>query len=207
MNVLPLIKEFCPNKIPFTPTTCLGGGADGETFLIKEDKSKVIKLCVLYDHSEEVNIFDYYSNISSILNQLMTTLPRTYVHVYKHDYLGSFVQRSRFSSKEFILYYYVMEKLLPLSLDEDKLFYSILSHEDKNIVKNYSMDKIKNLVGGLSSGLDFDAGKVIFFCENLKNSPISHLDMDSRNIMKDATGYFKLVDLDRLKENDKKIYG
>jgi thiamine kinase-like enzyme len=90
-----------------------------------------------------------------------------------------------------------MEKLNKISEDEKKVFHSIMSHEDQNLHKNFSMSKIKNMLQGLSMGLDFDASKIIIFCENLRSTVIHHNDIHPRNIMKDNFGNFKLIDFDR----------
>jgi hypothetical protein len=49
----------------------------------------------------------------------------------------------------------------------------------------------------MSRGLDFDADKVTLFCQNLHQAHVLHDDIHVRNIMKDATGHYRLVDLDR----------
>ena len=62
------------------------------------------------------------------------------------------------------------------------------------------------MLSGLSSGLDFDEEKVIFFVNNFKKSPIIHNDVHVRNIMKDCDGNFKMIDFDRAElkmENNK----
>jgi thiamine kinase-like enzyme len=92
-----------------------------------------------------------------------------------------------------------MEKLFKISEDERKIFHTILSHEDRNIVKNYPLDKVKKMLTGMSYSLDFDYNKVIFFYQNLRDCPLQHLDLHVRNIMKDIDGNFKMIDFDRMK--------
>ena len=72
---------------------------------------------------------------------------------------------SLFSNKLFILHYYIMEKLYTISEDEYKVFHTILSHEDREIKKNWSRKKIEETIKGLSLGLDFDKDKVLSFCD------------------------------------------
>jgi hypothetical protein len=91
-----------------------------------------------------------------------------------------------------------MEKLLSLSEDEQKVFHTLLSHEDRNLVKNYSPAERQVILQNLRRGLDFDEGRVSLFVDKLNNSPVQHLDIHTRNIMKDANGNFKMIDLDRL---------
>jgi len=54
------------------------------------------------------------------------------------------------------------------------------------------------MLQGMSRGLDFDAEKVTLFCNNIRTAPVSHLDIHVRNIMKNDTGDYKLIDLDRI---------
>lgn len=205
MMVLSLCQKFCPDKIPVIPTVRLGAGSDGEVFDIEATPDKVIKLGVRFDlgiEDEEMQdwFLYYYKDLLPVLKFLSTHHDPAYVRVYAYAHLGSY-QRDFLSApngkQNLVLYYYIMEKLLPLSEDEKRVFHTILSHEDNNKVKDLSIDKIKKNLQGLSCGLDFDAEKVILFCENLRSSPVKHLDMHSRNIMKDTFGSFMLIDMDR----------
>lgn len=200
MMVLSLCRKLCADKIPVVPTNRLGDGSDGEVFEIENSPDKVIKFCVAYERFKVDLTKHYRKDIIPILNHLIDNPIAAYARVYAHEYMGIY-QRDFLSSpngkQQFILYYYIMERLNKISEDENKVFHSILSHEDKRIAKNYPLPKIKKMLQGLSCGLDFDAEKVILFCENLKSSPVEHLDIHSRNIMKDTNGNFKLIDFDR----------
>lgn len=201
MLVLKLCKQNCPDLIPVTITDKLGDGADGEVFNFAEDKNKVIKLSVLHEE-QHVNIENDYKYIDDTLHYLMNNPSAAYARVYDHKYL---TESSRIvfgnQKRKYILYYYVMEKLQKISEDENKVLHSILSHEDRGGEKNISIEKIKKMLEGLARGLDFSQEKVIFFVENLRKSPVHHLDIHVRNIMKDSKGYFKLIDFDRSELN------
>lgn len=207
MFVLSLCNQICPDKIPVKLGERLGEGADGEVFAITDDPSKVLKLGILYE-SHNGGLLKPYQQIQNVLDYLSNKQPDAYAHVYKHGYLGTFTRKAdhwRTGQQHFIIYYYVMEKLEKITEDERKLFHSILSHEDRGIRKNYSPEKIREMLDGMGRGLDFDAEKVMLFCNNIKSAPISHLDIHVRNIMKDGAGVFKLIDLDRIeleKDND-----
>jgi thiamine kinase-like enzyme len=90
-----------------------------------------------------------------------------------------------------------MEKLQKITEDEGRVFHSILSHEDSGKIKDFSNEKIQELLFGMRA-LDFDAEQVTLFCNNIKTPHLSHLDIHTRNIMKDDKGNFKLIDLDRV---------
>jgi len=198
MLVLKLCQQLCPEKIPVTASTRLGDGADGEVFDISDDPDKVVKFCVLYD-TGSIGYKNTYKYITKVLDYLVSNPCSTYAEVYSHWYLGEYSRPIAWAKKEqkYILYCYTMEKLYKISEDEKKVFHTIVSHEDRGIKKNFSSNKIKEILNGLSKGLDFDAERVIFFYDNFKNSPVTHLDIHVRNIMKDSAGNFKLIDFDR----------
>jgi serine/threonine protein kinase len=198
MLVLKLCERLCPDKIPVVPTTKLGDGADGEVFDIEGHPDKVIKFCVLYDTGNRP-IKKTFKQIDGLLDYLTENPASAYARVHSHGYLGEYSRPISWSKngQAFILYYYVMEKLQKITEDERKVFHSIVSHEDRGIKKNFSSDKIKEMLTGMAYGLDFDVERVMFFYDNFKNTPVSHLDIHVRNIMKDSGGNFKLVDFDR----------
>lgn len=196
MLVFNFCQKFCPEKLDFELSNRLGEGADGEVFELKGITDKVIKFSVLYESSDEDN---KYEQICRTLDFLKIHKPDSYARVYEHKMLGKYTPPFIGSNQvqKRTLYYYVMEKLLKISEDEKRVFHSILSHEDKNLNKNYSINKIKKMLTGMSMGLDFDEKKVILFVESLKTSKVCHNDLHNRNIMKDFNGNFKLIDFDR----------
>jgi serine/threonine protein kinase len=198
MFVLSLCRQLCPDKLPVQPEERLGDGADGEVLTIEGQPDRVIKLGIIYEHpARELKV---YKQIQRVLDYAMTTQPAAFVRVYEHGYLGTYSRKVvewRKDKQEFLIYYYIMEKLNKLNEDEKKVFHSIVSHEDRGIDKNYSLEKINDMLQGMSRGLDFDADKVTLFCQNLHQAHVLHDDIHVRNIMKDATGHYRLVDLDR----------
>lgn len=201
MFVLSLCNQLCPDKLPVQPDLRLGEGADGEVLTIIGSKDKVLKLGVLYEHVD-YKLKKRFNQIERVLKRMITYPTQSYVRVYEYGYLGTFSRKNvswNNGTQEFILYYYTMEKLEKITDDERRVFHSILSHEDRGIEKNFSTDKIKEMLEGMSRGLDFDAEKIILFCNNIRNATILHLDIHVRNIMKDENGNFKLIDLDRVK--------
>lgn len=206
MQALKLInKNSC--ILPYSLGSEIGfGGADGQCFEIINQPNLVIKLSVLYEEYLS-SITNQYKVIENNINYLISNPIVGYVRVYTHEYLGSYKRffcAAHNNEQEYILYYYVMEKLNKISEDEKKVFHTILSHEDSNIIKDLSYQKINKTLSELSRGLDFDYEKILYFCDNIKKSPIQHLDMHSRNVMKDELGNFKLIDLERLEFKDGK---
>ena len=200
MMALSLCQKFCPDLIPLSFNERLGDGADGEVFSIQNDLNKVIKFCVLYDYSTvefPESIESVYQCTSQVLQYLIDNQPDAYARVYSHEYLTRGVRKVIGDEQEFILHYYVMEKLQEISDDERKVFHSILSHEDRGMVKNFSDETLKEMLTGMHRGLDFNLESIIFFYNNFRKTPIHHLDIHVRNIMKDSQGNFKLIDFDR----------
>lgn len=190
---LSLCQKLCPEKLSFKLGKRLGEGSDGEVFNIINDPNKVIKLCMFYPLDNNVNEC-YSQTIIPILTSLVSHPVDVFARVYMYEHLGIFSDQY---SQEFVLYFYTMEKLEDIFDDEKKVFHTILSHEDRGIVKNFSLKEVQEILQDLSLGLDFDENKVIFFYKNLKLSNINHTDIHPRNIMKDKMGNFKMVDFDR----------
>lgn len=200
MFVLSLCRQFCPDKIPYPIGNRLGDGADGEVFSITGVPDKVLKLGVFYERHDK-GFEKHYKQIQKVLDYLIANQPDAYARVYEHGYLGSYTRKAehwRSGEQKFLIYYYTMEKLNKISEDENRIFHSILSHEDRGIEKNFSPEKIHEMLQGMGRGLDFDAEKVTLFCDNIKRATVSHLDIHVRNIMKNDAGNFKLIDLDRI---------
>jgi hypothetical protein len=205
MFVLSMCRQFCPDKIPFETDTRLGEGADGEVFSIVDQPTKVLKLGIMYERHDK-GFIEYYQHIQKVLDYLIANPLDAYARVYEYGYLGNYSRKMEYwrtGEQKFLMYYYTMEKLEKISEDEKRIFHSILSHEDRGIEKNFSPGKIREMLQGMSRGLDFDAEKVTLFCNNIRSAPVSHLDIHVRNIMKNSSGDFKLIDLDRIElEND-----
>ena len=195
MLVLKLCKQFCPSAIPFGIGDKIADGADGEVF--DYFPNQVIKLSVLFE-TDNFSVEKLYSKVNSVLYYCTFKSSPIYVRVHAYDYM-EFCSRELYdkSQQKFVLYYYIMEKLKKITDDERKVFDSLISHEDAGKEKKFSQTKIKEMIHGLSRGLDFDTEKVYNFCEGLKKDPLKHLDLHPRNIMKNDQGYFKCVDLDR----------
>ena len=200
MLVLSLCRQLCPDKIPYPTDVRLGDGADGEVFSIIGVPDKVLKLGIFYERHDK-GLEKHYKQIQKVLDYLVANSLAGYARVYEHGYLGTYSRKAehwRSGEQKVIIYYYTMEKLNKITEDEKKVFHTILSHEDRGIEKNFSSDKIREMLLGMSRGLDFDVEKVTLFCNNITAAPVSHLDIHVRNIMKNDTDDYKLIDLDRI---------
>lgn len=196
MQVLKVIQQH-NFQLPYKLGDEIGYGADGQVFNIANDPYKVIKLCILYERDN----FDLSKELyirERVLSYLIDNPSRVYANVYDYVKLGDGERPWLGNQKQkYIIYYYVMEKLEELSKDEARVFHSVLSHEDRGVVKNLSPKKLKEILAGLKIGLDFPEENIIFFIEELKRSKVRHLDLHQRNVMKTSFGEFKMIDFDR----------
>ena len=176
------------------------GGADGETFVVENDSTKAIKFSIIYDRFEETPLSLYQKKILPVLDYIMMVKPQMCARVYEHGYLGEYSRPMiywRNGIQNFVIHYCIMERLFPLTEDEKKVFHSLVSHEDREIEKDLSPEKIEKMLRGLARGLDFDAEMVILFCNQIRTSLLNHNDLHFRNIMKNKIGEFKTIDFDR----------
>lgn len=155
----------------------LGSGADGIVWAFHSNKA--IKFCI-----------GNFNNIQGVLN-LIEHKSDYYVKVYDYCKVSKYL--------EYDVYYYVMERLIPLSEDETKVFHTLISHEDCKKVKKYSIDDVCGILDEMSNFLLFDKEKVLFLIKKIYSDEIQHLDLSERNVMKDNRGNFKLIDLERIK--------
>lgn len=178
------LEENYPQYKEFNIGDLIGYGVDGCVF---DYYNNVIKFCII-DNSNitlpEANV------IKSNMDYVIWNNPNVFARVYTCEFL--------YSNIDLYIYYYVMEKLNHISEDESKVFRSLLSHEDRNCKKDYSLNQIQSMLDGMKLGLDFDYDKVFSFCKNVMNSNVKQHDIHERNIMKDNFGNFKFIDFERI---------
>jgi hypothetical protein len=194
MQVLKLISQH-HIPLPHFLGKKIGDGADGEVFKLPNCPDKVIKLSIIFDEYENSPLFIYQNRILPILEYLWIENPPICPIVFEHGYFGQLMQNP---IGEFSIHYCVMERLLPLTEDENKVFHSVVSHEDREIKKDLSPIKINEMLLGLAFGLDFDLEMIMLFCEQLRESKIKQKDLHPRNILKNGIGQFKIIDFDRI---------
>jgi serine/threonine protein kinase len=149
----------------------IGGGVDGSVYALTNENAVV--------------------KFSSSFDQLL--LAEVATGVYPH-----FVRVLDFGVLDDGIHFTVMERLNPLTEDEAKVFHTIVSHEDRNASKVFSPEQLDEILDGLAKGLVFDKAMVKAFYQQLVLSAMSHQDLHPRNVMRDASGEFKLVDLNRI---------
>jgi serine/threonine protein kinase len=157
-----------------------------------------MKLSVIYDAFDgQSPTATYFNQIEPILRHIMSTSPSHCVRMYECEFMGEYSRNWCGGNQDFVIHYCIMDRLQKLTEDEKKVFHSLISHEDGNIEKDLSTARVKGIIEGLSKGLDFDEKEVMLFCQRLRESSLVHSDLHPRNVMKCATGQFKLIDFDR----------
>lgn len=176
----------------------LGAGADGQVFNILGETEKVLKLSIIYDLDYKTDIDFIFAEKRDIFSFLYEKNYANFAKIYDYGFLSSGKRKTFVGQQKYITYFYVMEKLIKLSEDEKKVFHTILSHEDLNKVKTYFIQELDRTLRDLSRGLDFSFKNIKDFYLLALTSPIKHLDIHPRNIMKNVFGEYKLIDFDRL---------
>lgn len=185
MDLVNLIQSKFDYKIlPPNLGPKIGAGFNGQVHLLHDDPTKVVKI------SQSFYPLDYKA-IDNLCTNRFPACGKVFEYYTHKAY-------DRNTNREFNFLIYKMEKLNEISDDESRVFFSILSHEHRNIEKKFSPSALEEILKGLSFSLDFDVDKVIFFYENLKKLPFKYADLHEENIMKDNFGNFKLIDFDRI---------
>jgi len=198
MQIINLLSDQLPIFQYYPLGQEIGVGSDGQVFEILNDPNKVIKFCIIYDCYNQP-IHKLYNDTKNSLDYIKRCQPCVCTRVYEHDLLIRSSRQTVNGSQDYLIHYYVMEKLYKTTADERKVFHSILSHEDRGIIKDYTEPIVRDMLQGMRRGLDFDIEKVILFYNNLINSPIRHPDIHVRNIMKNKQGEYRLIDFDNIK--------
>lgn len=198
MNVLKIINDHS-FKLDYKIGKEVGiSGADGQVFELLEYPDQVIKLSVLYDNFD-LSLEKEFQRIEYVLSFLKKEKPSNYTNIFS---FGKLFNSSRMiygnQEQKYIIHYCIMEKCFRLSDDEVKVFYSVIElfeKQESNV--SFVKNKLKNLLNGLSLGLEFNLEKMIDFYNHLCTCMVVQNDLHARNIMRDKYGNYKIIDFDR----------
>jgi serine/threonine protein kinase len=176
----------------------LGDGRDGEVFVSSDDPDRVIKYSILLDLEFDNDLSSRYSETEHLLRFIHDNPQSHLVRVWGWGFVSAGSRSTVDGEQDYLVYYTLMEKLNKLSEDEKKVFHSILSHEDADVKKLFGRERLREILDGMATGLEFNRDQVETFYFAAINSPLYHNDIHPRNILKDDYGNFKLCDLDHL---------
>jgi serine/threonine protein kinase len=150
------------------PGKTLGGGGDGNVYGFIA--GSVMKVGSVPEAS--------WGELDAVLTWIESTNPPNVVTVYSHDRVGTLNNE--------VVYYYVTQKLSPLSQEESK---AIKNHVFAELVKGKTTYVPSNVSSTTSD-------KVNAFFDRAKELKFQHLDIQPANIMRDRLGNLKFIDIE-----------
>lgn len=171
----------------------LDRGAQGKVFEIINQPDRIIKLSILYDVDPNQNLNNVFNRIERVYNFVIKHRPSNVVSI--HDF-GRLIEGKRetvYGPQRYIVYYSIQEKLLPLAEEEKKVFKTICQSVNNELNLTRPLEDILN---ELSCWFEFNKLKINAFMKQLSECKINNNDFHRRNIMKDASGNFKVIDMD-----------
>lgn len=212
MKSLHILTHSAPFKIPPNIGDLLGYGFHGEVYELKNDPNKVIKLGAyyieegnkVYNNKDDQYLLtthdsSSYKDVGHIYRFIKDHPQPQLATVFDYQPLYSGINPDDEWKRHILIYSATIEKLLPLTEDENKVFKTVCKSYNANIPSKTIpyLDELKNWFA-------FDYNKVHQFYMALPVLPIHHHDFHRRNIMKDQDGNFKLIDFELLeiKENN-----
>lgn len=191
-DILELVQDSCPSDIPDVGKM-LGKGLHGEAY---EIDGNVLKIGIAKDEDEAQKIVDNILSLKSKNNG-------AFVDVIDAAVLCPIKSEdSRWVLKEGVAFYYIMEKLTPISKDVTKyaarIYWDIIEADKKGQPLKGPVNSWKKRFK--SEGDDPKlVDDIMSLYERVKSSGFSHNDIKSDNIGYSESGELKLMDLDSIK--------
>lgn len=197
MKSYQFIQQLCPDRNSIQPGKLIGSGFHGEVFEVENQTDRVVKFSKVSEDmcASRGTLEQFQENLHRVLAYQLRHDYACFVRVFSFNFLYSgeiswHPAANRLGMQKFILYSTVMEKLVPMSEDENKLFSTLCPMINENV------SGTEWLVKQQADWLDFDFKKVMTFLNQIKHSPIEQQDFQRFNVMKDVSGNFKVIDFD-----------
>lgn len=182
----------------------LGAGAYGEAYEV-DGGDKVLKISVAKSEAEAEALLSKLDKIGQLNSEVF---PKLFDSGILCDVQ---IPGSKWMVNEGTAYFYVMEKLVPLTKSEAKIVSRTVNDletierlpaaQQAQERKKYMFSKARQYKrdGDIEEGdgNPLEGGAELF--DKLRASGMSHSDMHSQNIMKNAQGQYKLIDLESAK--------
>lgn len=211
VSLLDSVRESCPDKIPYDVGGLLGRGGQGEAYEVGDDK--VLKVGIAKSQGDAERVVGKLKAIQSLDDSV-------FVSVFDFGVLCP-VEAEGFRTDSGFAYFYLMERLTPLSKDDARRASKVLtelsdihsSHSGSELsqamkkfrfVKGRELKqeaKLQNRADGTDDWdeTNVDGGitiKAMDLFERMTSAGFKHVDMNSNNIMSARDGSLKLIDVE-----------
>ena len=207
-SILDVVKQQCPENLRNDIGKFLGRGSFGEVYEI-DGGDKVIKIAVAGSGSfstPESEANRYLDKIKA-LSELNTDV---FVGVYDYGILCNV--DPPYPNRKGVAYYYVMDKLIKVPDVEAKIAAKTLEdlfdignqgigEERENNINRYLTfkEKVNKNKGDIDEDGPNPIAKAYDLYKRMRASRVRHEDIHKDNIMQDADGKYKLIDLEASK--------
>jgi len=201
-TILDEVQKNCPAGVRADVGKFLGAGYYGEAYEV-DGGDRVLKISIAKNEAEAKSILDRVRAIDSLGSD-------AFVKVYDYGILCDInLPGSRYMTKSGTAYFYIMEKLLPLSSDEKKIAVrTLMDLDDMSVKPDYSRERKKYMFSkGRQYRRDGDIGetgsdpllKSADLFDRMRASGAGHRDKHGDNIMQSLDGQYKMIDLEQAK--------
>ena len=199
-TILDAVQKTCPADLRPDIGKFVGSGMFGETYEV-DGGDKVLKVAVAKTEAEASAHLDNIRSLADV---------DTDVFVGVHDY-GILCdvevpKTTKYVNKAGVAYFYVMDKLIPVPKDEAKIAARTMDDlaqmekagSDDAKRKQYLRSRTKQHLrdGDFEEGGSNPVAKAMDLYGRMKAAGVGHKDMHGDNIMQDADGRYKLIDLE-----------
>lgn len=201
-TILDEVRQNCPAGIAEGVGKFLGAGYYGEAYEVNGG-DRVLKVSVAKDEAAANATLDKIRAIDALGSD-------AFVKVWDYGILCDVdLPGSRYMVKSGTAYFYVMERLFPLSADEKKVATRTLADlEEMSKLPGYERERKKYMFakgrlyrrdGDMEEGGPDPLSKAADLFDRMRAAGAGHRDMHRENIMQNADGQYKMIDLEQAK--------
>lgn len=193
ISITGLLTTLFTDPLPFKIGEYIGQGNQGQVYHSLDKSDRVIKLSIIYDKFDGKTVEEVFQKTAATYKYIVDNPNPILSNIFEFGKLYKGIQEIFEWQQEYLIFYSIMEKLIPLNENEQKVFKTICSAYNKEL-KTYR--PIEEIITELKEWIDFDKDKIIAFYNQLPSLDIKHKDFEPRNIMKDNLGNYKIIDFD-----------
>jgi serine/threonine protein kinase len=201
-SILETVQKNCPSKLREDIGKLIGTGYYGEAYEV-DGGDKVLKVAIGKSDSEAKSFLDKLRDIQSLDSGV-------FCEVYDFGLLCDVsLPDSKYMVKEGTAYFYIMEKLVPIPPNEVKIASRTVNDlEDLARKPNYEQERKKYMFskareykrdGDIEDGGVDHLKKGADLFDRMRKAGVGHRDMHTKNILQNADGEYKLIDLESAK--------